>query len=166
MKKALLIISGLGVLGYGLYRYFKYQSKLLMEYSWKFVGLRIFKITFNEISLEIKFQFTSKANIQAKIEKMYFDLYIDGVNVGFISDTTPIIIPANGTSIVPLMVSINPKSVLGNIVGLGAGYGVNKDFKLKMDGYANIRSGFISVTLPITYEISLKEFLRQYGLIK
>jgi len=162
MKKALLIVGGLGVLGYGIYRYFKKQVDLLKNFSWSVVGFKIFKITATEMSFEVKFKLTSESDIQASVEKMYFDLYVNDTNVGFISETKSFVLPAHGSSVVPLTISINPQSILKNLLSLSVGIGKNKDFMLKMDGYANVRSGFVALTLPIKYETSFKQYLKDY----
>jgi LEA14-like dessication related protein len=114
------------------------------------------------MSFEVKFKLTSESDIQASVEKMYFDLYVNDTNVGFISETKSFVLPAHGSSVVPLTISINPQSILKNLLSLSVGIGKNKDFMFKMDGYAKVRSGFVVLTLPIKYETSFKEYLKTY----
>jgi tRNA A-37 threonylcarbamoyl transferase component Bud32 len=47
-----------------------------------------------------------------------------------------------------------------NIIDFTLNIGKNKDVRFKMDGFASIKSGFISTTLPIKYETTLKEYLK------
>jgi LEA14-like dessication related protein len=160
MRKALLIFGGLGLLGYGLYRYFMTQAQKLEDFTWKIANVKIIKFNLTELTLTVTFLFTSKAELEAKINRLYLDLYLDGKNVGYISDEKGFIIPANGTSSVPLNISVNPKDVLKNILGFTLGAVKNKDVRLAFKGFANIKSGFISTTLPIEYDMSVKEYLK------
>ena len=160
MKKLLFIVGGLSVLGYGLYRYFKTQGDLLNKFTWKVSGFKVINLSLTELSANVDFLFTSVADIEAKVEKLYLDLYINNVNVGFVSEDKSFIIPARGSSTIPIHVSINPKVVLSNLIDLTFGSAKNKDVMFKLNGFANVKSGFISTTLPITYETSIKQYLK------
>jgi LEA14-like dessication related protein len=159
MKKALLLFGGLGLLGYGLYRYFKTQAELLQQFDWKISGFKIINVTLNELSLNINFLFTSKADIEATIEKMYFDLFLEGTNVGFVTENKSFILPAHGSTTIPVHVSINPQSVFKNVIDLAVAISKKLDFKFKLKGYVSVKSGLIHTTLPVEYEASLKQFM-------
>lgn len=159
MKKALLIFGGLSLLGYGLYRYFKKQTNLLLDYQWKVSGFRVIKFSITEISIDVSILFTSKADIEAKINKIYLDLFVEGKNVGFVSEVKSFILPAKGTTTIPLLISINPQAIFKNIFDVSLGVAKSKDLRFKLEGYANVKSGFISTTLPIKYETTIKEYM-------
>lgn len=159
MKKALLIIGGIGLLGFGLYKYFKYQTKKLLDFDWSLSGIKINKFSLTELNLVLTIRLTSKADIEAKVEKLYLDLYLMGVRVGYVNEDKPFVIPARGSSDIPLNISISPQIIFKNIIDVTSGIGKNKDVMFKFDGFANIKSGFVSTTLPITYETSIKKYL-------
>jgi hypothetical protein len=159
MKKTLLILGGLSVLGFGVYRYFKMQTELLKDFTWDFKGFKIKKFSFTEIAVEVSIVFRSKANIEAKITSLYLDGLLDGKNVGYVSQTDTFIIPAKGSATIPLFISLNPKSVINNIIELSLGVAKNKDVKLTLNGFAKVESGFLKTTLPIKFETSVKEYL-------
>jgi LEA14-like dessication related protein len=159
MKKALLILGGLGVLGFGLYKYFTYQVKKLLDFEWKISGFKVNKFSLAELNLVVTIKFTSKADVEAKVEKLYFDLYLMNVRVGYVSEDKSFIIPSRGTTDIPLNISINPQIIFKNIIDVTSGIGKNKDVMFKFDGFAKIKSGIVSTTLPITYETSIKEYL-------
>lgn len=160
MKKALLYLGGISVLGYGLYKYFKTQSEILMNYDFKILGITVKKITLANLSMDLKIRFISKSDIEAKVNNIYLDLYLEDKNVGYIKEENPFIIPANGSSDITLFISINPQYVLKNITDILLGVGKSRDIKFKVDGFASIKSGFFKATLPIKYETSLKEYLK------
>lgn len=160
MKKVLLAVGGLSLLGFGLYKYFKTQADLLSKFSWKIQGFKIRKFSFQELAIDVTFLFTSVADLEAKVQKLYLDLYLEGKNVGYIMEEKEFIIPAKGSSSIPIFVSINPQAIFKNIIDFTLNIGKNKDVRFKMDGFASIKSGFISTTLPIKYETTLKEYLK------
>jgi hypothetical protein len=52
---------------------------------------------------------------------------------------------------------------VGNIIEILLGGGTKKDFAFGLDGYAKVKSGLFSATLPIKYNTTIKEY---FGLIK
>lgn len=160
MRKTLLFVGGAGILGYALYRYFKVQSKLLLQYDYKIAGIKVKKFTLNELSIDLSIKFISKSDIEAKINKIFLNIFLEGKKVGFITETKEFVIPARGSSIVPLLISINPQLVFRNITDIALGIGRARDVRFGLDGFADIKSGFISTTIPIKYETTLKEYLK------
>ena len=160
MKKALLIFGGLSVLGYGLYRYFKKQTEIIKDFQWKVSGFNIAKLTLTELSINVSILFTSKADLEAKVNKLYLDVFVEGKNVGFVGEDKSFIIPANGSTTIPLHISINPQAIFRNIFDVTLLVAKSKDLRFKLDGYANINSGFISTTVPVTYETTIKEYMK------
>lgn len=160
MKKVLLIVGGVSVLGYGLYKYFKTQADLLSAFDYKIIGINIKKFSLTNIAMDLKIRFISKSKIEAKVNTIYLDLFLEGKNVGYIRETNPFIIPANGSSDISLYISVNPQFVLKNFTDILLGISKNKDIKFATKGFASIKSGFIGATVPIDYETSLKEYLK------
>jgi LEA14-like dessication related protein len=159
VKKALFILGGLGLLGFGVYKYFKTQVATLSNFTWKVTKFKILKISLSELSIDVNFLIHSDADLEAKVNKLYLDLYLQGKNVGYISEEKGFVIPAKGSADIPLHISISPQSILKNIIDVTLGSVKNKDVMFKLNGFANIKSGFISTTLPITYETSIKQYL-------
>lgn len=160
MRKVLLAVGGLSLLGFGLYKYFKTQADLLTKFTWKIQGFKIRKFSLQELAIDVTFLFTSVADLEAKVQKMYLDLYLEGKNVGYIMEEKEFIIPARGSSSIPIFVSINPQAIFKNVIDFTLNIGKNKDVRFKMDGFASVKSGFVSTTIPIKYETSLKEYLK------
>ena len=93
------------------------------------------------------------------MEKIYLDLFIQDSGVGFVKQESPFFIPAKGSSDINLDITFNPQLVATNIVSILLGGLKQKDIKFTLKGYANLRSGLIKTTLPITYTDSLKNYL-------
>jgi LEA14-like dessication related protein len=150
-------------LGYALYRYVLLQSKLLQKYEYKIIGFKINKLKPTELSFNVKVRFTSKANIDAEIKKIYLDVYFEEKKVGYIIEEKPFIIPAKGSSDIELNYTFNPQYVVGNIIEILLGGAGKKDFNFGLEGYAKVKSGLIGATVPIKYKTTIKEY---FGLIK
>ena len=158
MKKGVLLLGGLGLLGGLLYWYFKKQASLLQQYSVDIVGVKFNTISTNNVNMVISVKLTNVADIEAKVNKMYMDVAIEGKNAGYVINEKPFAIPAHGYNYIDLNIAFNPKLILTNILGIGLGVAQNKDIKIDLNGYANISSGFLSTTLPIKYSTTLREY--------
>lgn len=160
MKKTLLFIGGIGALGYALYKYFKIQTDLLKNFEYKIVGIKIKKITKTELPFDLKIRFISKSSIDAKVSRIYLDVFVEGSNVGYVSENKEFLIPSNGSSDIDLAFSFNPQVILknlSNIILSGLG---KKDLAFGLKGFANVKSGFISTTIPIDYQTTIKDYLK------
>jgi len=159
MKKVLLFGAGFGLLGFAIYRYVKVQQQLLSKFSYRIVGFNFAKFTLEEITVSLRIKFISDADLEAKIESVFLNMYVDDSPVGYISNDNPFVVPAHGSSYIDLTFSFSPKLILRNVVNVSlAGFG-SKDIKFNVDGYAKLRSGWISTTLPVKYTTTLKQYL-------
>ena len=158
MKKTLLYLGGFGLLGGALYYYFKKQADLLLQYQVDIVGVKFGKVSTSSVDMVISVKFTSIADLEAKVNKMYLDVAIEGANVGYVTNDKTFIVPAKGHSYIDLNITFNPKLVLGNAVDIILGVKKNKDINVDLNGFANVSSGMLSTTLPIKYHTTIKEY--------
>jgi hypothetical protein len=61
--------------GYGLYNYFKKQVKLLKDFEWKFLNLKIQNIDLQLIKGVVTIRFTSKSDLEFLVEQFVLDVY-------------------------------------------------------------------------------------------
>lgn len=158
MKKALLYLGGFGLLGGALYMYFKKQADLLLQYKVDIVGVKFGKFTANSVDMVISVKFTSIADLEARVNKMYLDVAVEGANVGYVTNDKTFIIPAKGFSYIDLNITFNPKLILGNVVDIVIGVKKNKDINVDLNGFANVSSGILSTTIPIKYHTTIKQY--------
>jgi hypothetical protein len=164
MKKALLIFGGLSLLGFGLYRYFKKQSEKLLDFKWDISSIKLLESSYNRITLQVNFIFTSESEIEAEIKKIYLDAFVQDKRVGSITETKPFIIPAKGSSNVPLIISLDLSSLLSNVVDIVLQTIKEKDIDIKLVGNAEIKSGFVNTVVPIGYDSTIKKIKKQMEL--
>jgi hypothetical protein len=159
MKKgltALAIVGGISLFGYALYRYFTKQVDLLKQFNWKVVDFTFDIADLKVIKGIIKFRFSSIADLELVVSKFYLDVYVNGDRVGYIEDAQTFIIPANGYTDIPLSYTINPQLVIKDIVDIILTSTKLNDGIVTFDGYGQIKSGFISATVPIKTNCSVK----------
>jgi LEA14-like dessication related protein len=157
--KTILIISGVGAIAYLGYRYFQKQIGLLENYDYKIIGFKIKNLSKSNLVFDIKTRFFNKSKIEATIEKIFVKIIIEGSDVGYITENKSFLIPAQGSSDIDLQIAINPQDIAKNILGIVFGGVKKKDINFTMDGYANIRSGFVRTTLPIKYSDVVSSYL-------
>lgn len=158
MKKILLYGAGIGVIGFALYKYFMKQKDLLLDYSWELSGFKITKATPTEVIIVFSMKFISKADIEAKVNSVYLDVYLDGKSVGYVTEQKPFILPAKGHSFIDLNITFNPKLIFQNVIDFTLGILQKKDINIELKGYADIQSSFIKTTLPLEYKTTFKEY--------
>jgi LEA14-like dessication related protein len=157
--KTVAIVGGIGVIIYAIYSYYKKQFKLISDYDYKIIGVKIKSMTSNNIVFDTKYRFFNKSKIEAEVNKIFLKVIVEGVEIGYITENDKFFIPAQGSSDIDLQISANPQLVFKNILGIALGGFKKKDINFTMDGYANIRSGFISTTLPIKYSDVISAYL-------
>lgn len=157
--KNIAIVGGVGAIIFAIYSFYKRQFNLLRQYEYKIIGVKIKKIAVNEVVFDIKYRFFNKSKIEAVVNKIFLKVMVEGVEVGYITENKSFIIPAQGSSDIELQVIGNPKLLLKNILNISLGGFKRKDLNFTMDGYANIRSGFVSTTLPIKYSDVVSAYL-------
>jgi LEA14-like dessication related protein len=159
--KALLIASGVGIIGFAIYRYYKKQADLLANYTYKVVGLKVVSLTTENIVLDITTRITNNSNVSATITEIYLDAYLNGKNVANINEVKDIFVKANGSSDFSFRLAISPKLVLGNIVNIVTLSATTQDLFLNLKGYVRIKSGFLSVSLPFDYQNNIKSLIKK-----
>lgn len=159
LKKTLVgvgILGGLGAFVYAFYAYANRQAKLLEDFTWKLMGIDFDSYDLQAVKGKVQILFTSQSDVEVQIQKFVMNFYFNGAEVGYIEDTTPFIIPARGTAPISFSFTLNPQLVFGNITNI-INYALQKeDAAVSLRGFASIKSGFVSATLPITYDSTIK----------
>jgi len=153
------IIAGLGLFGYALYRYFKVQADLLKNFSYKILDFGIERADFQVVKGQLSVLFKSDADVEVVVKKFIVDFYLNGVRIGYIEDTNEFIVPARSESVIPFQYTLNPQLVFGSAVDIISIALQTNDQIFEVDGYATLKSGIFTVSLPIKYRTTLKEIL-------
>lgn len=159
MKKALTalaVVGGMSVFGYAIYKYFVKQIDLLKQFTWKMIDFSVDTMDLQVVKGNIKFRFSSISDLEIIVSKFYLDLYINGERVGYVEDLNTFIIPARGYTDISLSYTLNPQLITKNVVDIILISTKLNDAVITFNGYAEIKSGFISATVPVKTACSVK----------
>jgi LEA14-like dessication related protein len=158
--KAILVFSGLGIIGYSLYRYYNKQITFLKDITYQVVGVKIVKIATDNISLDITNRIYNASNVEATVTEMYLDFYLNNVLIGNVNEAKDLVILPLKTTDITYRFMFNPKLVVKNLVSVVTFAVSAKDMTFEAKGYAKIKSGFVQTTIPFEYKNNLKSFLK------
>jgi len=159
--KPALIISGLGVIGYALFRYYNKQIDFVKDIQYTISGLKIVNIAKEDVTLEIFLKVYNASNVEAKVTEIFLDVMMNGTKVGSINESSEFTIMPTKTTEVSYKFSFNPSLVIKNIVNILTLTVALKDVVIVADGYMKVKSGFLSTTIPFTYQNTLKNLLKK-----
>ena len=97
MIKKVLIIGGVGLAGYGLYRYFKYQVDLAMKYDYNIKNFKYLGIDGNDVKVSATIQITNKSNFKLVINSFDLDLYYEGKKFADVISTKSVTVEPNSS---------------------------------------------------------------------
>jgi hypothetical protein len=157
-----VILGGVALIGFGIYKYFTKQVDLLKQFEYKVINFQINTLDPNLVKGTLTFRFTSISDLEFIINKFYMDFFFNGKNIGYIEDSVlenkPNIIPANGYSDITFDFTLNPQLVITNIADIIAFATSKKDGVIGLAGFVDVKSGFLSATVPINCTCNIKDF--------
>lgn len=159
--KPILIVGGLGVIGYAIYRYYIRQVSFLKDITYKVTGLRIRSLKKDQVSLDITAQIYNASNVEATVKEIYLDAFLNGIKVGNVNEVKDIQILPSKSSIISFNFTFNPSIIGQNIVDLISLSVAAKDIELSLNGYVKVQSSFLTATLPFEYKNNLKSILKK-----
>lgn len=95
MLKKVLIIGGVGLAGFGLYRYFKYQVDMATKYDYRIKNFRYLGMDGNEIKVSATIEVTNKSSFKLVINSFDLKLFYNGVKFADVVSTNSITIEPN-----------------------------------------------------------------------
>lgn len=164
--KTILWITGTA-LGIGTaILYVRHQATKIVDSDVQVTSLKLISLEKSVITIEVTIVATNNSNVSATLQEIYLDVLFQDKKVGtvnFIADTTSADPAINGfiaakskTAPIPILVNVNVDEIVGNIFGMLFGTVQSKNIKVKLDGFATIKKGMISVNIPIDYTEEIK----------
>jgi hypothetical protein len=135
------------------------QFKLLADYDYKIVGFKFRKLSVNQVTFDVTTRIFNKSKIEATVKKIFLEIAVEGNKVGFVTEEGQWLIPAQGSSDIKMKITVNPQLVLKSAAAIILSGVKQKDLNFTLEGYANVSSGFLSTTLPITYSDKVSAYL-------
>jgi hypothetical protein len=154
------ILGGLALFGFSIYRYVKTQSEVLKDFKWQIKDIRFTSFSLSSIRGRVKILFSSQSDIEFVIDSFFVDFFFNDKKVGLVDSNDKFIVPAKSSTEISFDFILNPKDIITNIADIALFTTKAKDAKIKMVGFARVRSNFVKVTVPIDYETTVKELMK------
>lgn len=168
MKKSWLILGGVGVIGFALYRYFKAQVDLALQYDYNIKNLNVVSVEGDKVNVSVDFDITNKSNFEIALNSYELEFYFKDVYFGTSSSTKPILVLPNSTFTVKATGTIDANAVKTSALSLASDIWNRKPINIQLKGNMRIKFLGISTTLNFdkeTFEYSA-DLLKEYGLDK
>ena len=157
MKKTIIILAIVAVLGISGYIFYSNQVEKLMNMRYKFLAIK--NVSVGETAFDVKVRIESDSTLEAQVTDLDLDVFVNGRKVGKIVDNSKMIIPAKGYSVIDFKVIADLDSIGLNALNLAGEVWKNKDATLTLRGKAKVKTSFISFRVPIDYTESIKYLL-------
>ena len=74
--KTAVILSGVALIGFGLYRFYKMQVDFLKNIEYKITSIKIKTMTKQLLSIDVSMRLFNYSNIDATVKEIFLDFYI------------------------------------------------------------------------------------------
>jgi LEA14-like dessication related protein len=167
MKKVLLL-GGIGLAGFGLYRYFKYQIDLALNYDYKIKNFKILSYDSNKINASIEIEVVNKSNFQILVNEYDLKISYKGKNFANAKKTTPFLVLPNNSFSLKTEGVINVKESSVAVLPFIQDVLGKKPINVEVTGTIKVKFIGIDYTLKFnneTFQYS-SDLLRDLGLSK
>tara|TARA_B100000963_G_scaffold8974_1_gene7051 strand:- start:16917 stop:17408 length:492 start_codon:yes stop_codon:yes gene_type:complete len=131
-----------------IYQYITLITKLV--YNVTNLNLKYFSLTNTEVNADLIVE--NKGYFTAKIYKVEVDIYIEEKFMGKLNKTEEFVLKPASISVIPVILSINPKTFGGNIANIFE----NIDFSTDTNSLSNLKVKFVGKLTTKVYGIPFK----------
>jgi LEA14-like dessication related protein len=150
MIKKALIIGGVGLAGFGLYRYFKYQVDLALKYDYKLKNFKYLGIDGNDIKVSATIEITNKSNFKLTINSFDLNLFYKGKKFSDVVSEKPVIINANQSFEVVGQGILNVNDIKQALPLFIIDVAKRKPIDVEVEG--NMKINFMGINSTITFD--------------
>jgi LEA14-like dessication related protein len=167
MKKVLLI-GGVALAGFGLYRYFRYQVDLALNYDYNLKDFKIISVDNENVKVEATFALTNRSNFQVEVKAYDIDLFFKDKQFANTASDTSIMIQPNSTFEVVGQGSINIAETKTALLPFLKDVAERKPIDIQVSGEVKV----VFLGIPTTLKFDKESFtystdlLREYNLDK
>jgi LEA14-like dessication related protein len=165
MIKKALIIGGVGLAGFGLYRYFKYQVDLAMKYDYKIKNFKYLGIKGNDVNVSATIEITNKSNFRLEINSFDLRLFYNGKKFADVVSTKNIIIEPNRSFDITGVGIINVNDIKEGLPSFLSDVLKKKPINIEVEGYLKIKFMNINSTIDFNKEkfTYSSDLITEYG---
>ena len=167
MKKVLLF-GGIGLAGFGLYRYFKYQINLALNYDYKIKNFEILRYNNKNIDVSVELEITNNSSFEILVKEYDLKLSYKGKNFANTKTNVPFAILPNNSFALKTEGVINIQESKVAILPFIQDVFAKKPINVEVSGFVKVKFLGINYTLNFdneTFQYS-SDLLRDLGLSK
>jgi len=167
MKK-LLLFGGIGLAGFGLYRYFKYQVDLALNYDYKIKNFKVLGYDNENINVSIELEIINNSSFEILVKEYDLKLYYKGKNFADTKTKTPFAILPNNSFKLKTEGKINIQESKVAILPFIQDVAGRKAINIEVTGFVKVKFLGINYTLNFdneTFQYSA-DLLKDVGLSK
>ena len=167
MKKV-LIIGGLGLAGFGFYRYFKYQVNQAVNYGYAIKNFKVLESNNDSVKVELEIEIQNKSAFEVLIKSYNLKLAFKGKQFATSVSTTEFKVLPNSSFSLKTIGSINLQESKGAVLPFVMDVIKRKPINIEISGFIKVKFLGINSTLnfdnqEFTYSADL---LKEYNLAK
>lgn len=167
MKKVLLF-GGIGLAGFGLYRYFKYQVDMALNYDYKIKNFEILRYNNDNIDVSVELEITNNSSFEILVKEYDLKLSYKGKNFANTKSKTPFAVLPNGSFKLKTEGVINVQESKVAILPFIQDVIGRKPINVEVTGYVKVKFLGINYTLNFnneTFQYSA-DLIKDVGLSK
>jgi hypothetical protein len=162
----ILFTAGIGLAGFGLYRYFKDQIDLAMNYTYDIKSLKTISQTSNEVTMSVDVLFTNKSNFEITIKEYYLNLFYKDIPFASSKSVQEFTILPNTTININVLGTFSGDESKSAILPFLYDIANRKPINIRTNGY--VKTVFLKIPYTVNldnvdYEYS-KDLISEYGL--
>lgn len=149
MKKVLLF-GGIALAGFGLYRYFKYQVNLALNYDYKIKNFKILNYDNENINVSVELEIVNNSAFEILVKEYDLKLFFKGKNIANAKNKVPFAIMPNNSLTVKTEGAINVQESKVAILPFVQDVFAKRPIKLEVTGFIKVK--FLGINYTIRFD--------------
>jgi LEA14-like dessication related protein len=167
MKKALLI-GGIGLAGFGLYRYFKYQVDMALNYDYKIKNFKVLSYNDQNINVSVELEITNKSSFEILVNEYDLKLSYKGKNFASTKSNNSFKVLPNNSFTLKTEGAINIQETKVAILPFIKDVLAKKPINVEVSGFVKVK--FLGINHTISFDAESFQYsadlLKEVGLSK
>lgn len=167
MKKVLLF-GGIGLAGFGLYRYFKYQVDMALNYDYKIKNFKVVSYDNDKVVVSVEIEIKNNSSFEILINEYDLNLYFKNTNFANTSVKTPFVVLPNSSFTLKTTGEINVKETKISVLPFIQDILARRPINIEVIGFIRVKFLGLNYTLKFDkekFEYS-SDLLKDVGLSK
>lgn len=151
MKK-ILLFGGIGLAGFGLYRYFKYQVDMALNYDYKIKNFQIKGYDNEKIDVSLELELTNNSSFEITVNEYNLNLSYKGKNFATTKSKVPFKVLPNNSFRLKTDGVINVQESKVSVLPFVRDVLAKKPINVEVDGFVKVKFLGINHTLSFNKE--------------